>query len=270
MIEAIKAIIVGLVQGLTEFLPVSSSGHIIIAQEVLGLNYSEDENLIFVIVLHFATALSTIVIFRKEIADIFVGLFQFKWNNQTQFAFKIILSMIPAALVGLFLEEMVADLLSNLRVVGACLLVTAVLLYFANRAKKTDKDVSFFDALVIGIAQSFAAILPGLSRSGTTISTSILLGVDKAKSASFSFLMVLPLIFGAAAKKILDLSKVESTVAHADISYLPMVLGFFAAFLSGLLACRWMIAFVKKSKLTYFSIYCLLMGLFVLIYSFAK
>lgn len=270
MIEAIKAIIVGLVQGLTEFLPVSSSGHIIIAQNILGLDYNENENLIFVIVLHFATALSTIVIFRKEIKDIFAGLFQFQWNEQTQFALKIIISMIPAALVGLFLEDMVGELLSNLRVVGSCLLVTAVLLYFANKSRSSNKDVSFLNALLIGIAQAFAAIFPGLSRSGTTISSSILLGVDKAKAAGFSFLMVLPLIFGAALKKILDLSKGGASVESMDIHYLPMILGFVAAFFSGLFACKWMIAFVKKSKLTYFAVYCLVVGILVLAYSFLK
>lgn len=267
MAEIIKALIVGIVQGLTEFLPVSSSGHIVIAQEILGLKYSDEDNLLFAIVLHFATALSTIVVFRKDIGQIFRGLFQFKWNKETRFALMVVLSMIPAALVGLFLKDTLEELFSNLRLVGFMLLVTATLLFFADKAKKTGKDITFRDSFVIGIAQAIAALFPGISRSGSTIATSILLGDDKSKAARFSFLMVLPLILGAAAKMYLD-AETDGIASSGQFEVLPLLVGFIAAFVSGLLACRWMIAFVKKAKLTYFSIYCVIVGVFVVVYTF--
>lgn len=269
MTEILKALIVGIVQGLTEFLPVSSSGHIVIAQEILGLKYSDEDNLLFAIVLHFATALSTIVVFRKDIAQIFKGLFQFRQNEEFLFSLKIVLSMIPAALVGLLLKDALEELFSNLRLVGFMLLITAVLLYFADRAKRTGKDVTFKDAFIIGIAQAFAALLPGISRSGSTISTAILLGDDKSKAARFSFLMVLPLILGATAKMYLDANTgPEPSVALGNFNLTALTVGFFAAFISGLLACRWMIAFVKKAKLTFFSVYCCIVGVFVIVYTF--
>lgn len=268
MAEVIKALIVGIVQGLTEFLPVSSSGHIVIAQEILGLKYSDEENLLFAIVLHFATALSTIVVFRKDIGELFRGLFQFKWNEEFRFALKVVLSMIPAALVGVLLKDTLEELFSNLRLVGFMLLVTAILLYFADRAKKTGKDVTFKDAFIIGLSQAVAALFPGISRSGSTISTSILLGNDKSKAARFSFLMVLPLIFGATLKMYLDADGAQTGPSYGQFEFLPLLVGFGAAFLSGLFACRWMIAFVKKAKLTYFSVYCSIVGLFVIIYTF--
>lgn len=270
MTEIIKALIVGIVQGLTEFLPVSSSGHIVIAQEILGLKYSDEDNLLFAIVLHFATALSTIVVFRRDIGGIFKGLFQLKWNEEFRFALMVILSMIPAALVGIFLKDTLEELFSNLRLVGFMLLITAALLYFADRAKKTGKDISFRDASIIGIAQAFAALFPGISRSGSTIATSILLGDDKSKAARFSFLMVLPLILGATLKMYLDADGSQLAPGSGQFELLPLLVGFGAAFLSGLFACRWMIAFVKKAKLTYFSVYCTVVGLFVIIYTFAS
>lgn len=271
MIEIIKALIVGIVQGLTEFLPVSSSGHIVIAQEILGLQFGEEENLLFAIVLHFATALSTVVVFRKDIAQIFKGLFQFKWNEELKFSLKIVLSMIPAALVGVLLKDTLEDLFSNLRLVGFMLLITAILLYFADRARNTGKDVSFKDSFIIGLAQAVAALLPGISRSGSTISTAILLGDDKSKAARFSFLMVLPLILGATAKMYLDATTDSNAAGLWDnFNLMPLLVGFVAAFVSGLLACKWMINFVKKAKLTYFSIYCSIMGLFVVIYTFVS
>ncbi|WP_322969280.1 undecaprenyl-diphosphate phosphatase [Faecalibacter sp. LW9] len=265
--EILKAILVGIVQGLTEFLPVSSSGHIVIAQNLLGLDFGEDENLLFAIVLHFATALSTIVIFRNDIIQIFKGLFQFRWNEEFQFSLKIVLSMIPAALVGVLLKDQLEALFSNLRVVGIMLLITACLLYFADKAKNTAKDISFKDALIIGIAQGFAALLPGLSRSGSTISTSIILGDDKSKAARFSFLMVLPLIFGAIAKMVLDMQDAGG-VSSIDIAPINLVAGFIAAFVAGLMACKWMINIVKKAKLAYFSVYCLIVGAIVIISTF--
>lgn len=267
MSETIKALIIGIVQGLTEFLPVSSSGHIVIAQEILGLENSEQDNLLFAIILHFATALSTIVIFRKDILQIFRGLFQFKWNEEFRFALKIVLSMIPAAIVGVFFKDTLEELFSNLRLVGFMLLVTATLLFIADRAKNTQKDISFKDSFIIGLAQAVAALLPGISRSGTTISTSILLGDDKNKAARFSFLMVLPLILGATVKMYLDMDSSANSSAM-NMEFLPLLVGFLAAFLSGLFACKWMIEFVKKAKLKYFSAYCTVLGLFVIVYTF--
>lgn len=260
MSEIIDAIIVGIVQGLTEFLPVSSSGHIEIAEAILDVN--QEESMMMTIVLHFATALSTVVVYFKDIVRIFKGLFEFKNNEETNFAGKIVLSMIPAALVGFFLEDWVEKLFDGqLLLVGCMLLITAVLLYFADKAKNTDKDVSYKDALIIGIAQAIA-ILPGISRSGATISTSVLLGDDRSKAARFSFLMVIPLIFGAIAKKILDAG---GTLDFGNGQ--ALFAGFFAAFIAGIIACKWMIALVKKAKLTYFAIYCLIVGSLAIIYA---
>lgn len=267
MTEIIKAFIIGIIQGLTEFLPVSSSGHIVIAQEILGLKYSEEENLLFAIVLHFATALSTIVVFRKDIYQILKGLFQFKWNDEFKFSLKIVLSMIPAAIVGVLLKDTLEELFSNLRLVGFMLLITATLLFVADKARNTGKDISYKDSFIIGIAQAFAALLPGISRSGSTISTSILLGNDKSKAARFSFLMVLPLILGATAKMYLDANS-AGTETHFNFEFLPLFVGFLAAFFSGLFACKWMIDFVRKAKLKYFSVYCSIVGIFVIVYTF--
>lgn len=266
MSEIIKAIIVGIVQGLTEFLPVSSSGHIVIAQEILNIHFNEEENLLFAIVLHFATALSTIVIFRKDIFQIFKGLLQFKNNEEFRFSLKIVLSMIPAALVGVLLKDTLEELFSNLLVVGCMLLITACLLFFADKAGNTGKEISYKDSFIIGTAQGFAALLPGLSRSGSTISTSILLGDDKAKAARFSFLMVLPLIFGATAKMFLDANEAGG-LEISSMNIEALLAGFVAAFLAGLIACKWMIELVKKAKLTYFSGYCLVVGFLVIGYT---
>lgn len=261
--DIIDAIILGIVQGLTEFLPVSSSGHLEIGAAILGGNKIPKESMLFTVVLHFATALSTILVFRKDIGEILRGLFQFKWNEETRFSIKIIISMIPAAFVGLFFEEQLEQLFGgNIAFVGFMLLVTAVLLFFADRAKDTQKPVSHFHALIIGISQAIA-ILPGISRSGATISTSVLLGIDKARAARFSFLMVVPLILGKIAKDILDGAL---TYNGDSIGYLSA--GFMAAFISGFFACTWMIQLVKKSKLTYFAIYCTLVGLIAIIYGY--
>lgn len=260
--DILEAIILGIIQGLTEFLPVSSSGHLEIAKAIFGDNSLPQESLTFTVVLHFATALSTIVIFRKEIAEIFKGLFQFKWNEQTEFSLKIIASMIPAVIVGLLFEKQLEAFFSgNLLLVGAMLLVTAVLLLLADKAKNTNKNVSFKDSVIIGISQAIA-MLPGISRSGATISTSVLLGIDREKSARFSFLMVVPLIFGKVAKDILG-----GDINFENSQSIPMLAGFITAFLSGLLACTWMIALVKKSKLSYFSVYCAIVGLIAVGYS---
>jgi undecaprenyl-diphosphatase len=256
------AIILGIIQGLTEFLPVSSSGHLEIFKVILGENSLPEESMLMTVVLHAATALSTIVIFRKDIFDIFKGLFQFKVNDEFIFSVKIVISMIPAAFVGVFFNDQIEYLFSgNLVLVGGMLLITGLLLILADRAKFTGKEVSYKSALIIGISQAIA-ILPGISRSGATISTSVLLGIDREKSARFSFLMVVPLILGKMAK---DIMSGEVNVQSA--SFLPMSVGFLVSFFVGLLACTWMISLVKKSKLTYFAIYCFAVGIMALIYS---
>ncbi len=260
--DIIESIVLGLIQGLTEFLPVSSSGHLEIAKVILGDTSVPQESLTFTVVLHFATALSTLVIFRKEVVEIFKGLFQFKWNEQTQFSLKIIASMIPAVIVGLLFEEhLEAFFGGKILLVGAMLLVTAILLLLADKAKHTAKKVSFTNAIIIGVSQAIA-MLPGISRSGATISTSVLLGVDRTKAARFSFLMVVPLIIGKVAK---DLMSGEINFSSAEVA--PLAAGFIAAFVSGLLACTWMISLVKKSKLSYFAIYCAVVGVIAIAYS---
>lgn len=260
--DVLEAIILGIIQGLTEFLPVSSSGHLELAKAILGDNSVPEESLTFTVILHFATALSTLVVFRLEVAEIFKGLFQFKWNEQTKFCLKIVISMIPAVIVGLLFEEQLESFFGGkILLVGSMLLVTALLLLMADRAKKTDKNVSNANAVIIGISQAIA-MLPGISRSGATISTSVLLGIDRTKAARFSFLMVVPLIFGKIAK---DLIGGDINLQSSEI--VPMGAGFIAAFFAGLLACTWMIALVKKSKLSYFSIYCAVVGVIAIAYA---
>ena len=263
--EVIDAIILGIVQGLTEFLPVSSSGHLELGKAILGDNSLPKESLLFTVVLHFATALSTIVIFRKDILDIIKGILKFEWNEDLQFLSKIVISMIPAVIVGLFFEEQLEALFNgNILLVGIILIITAILLFLADRAKDTNKSVTFSNAFVIGISQAIA-MLPGISRSGATISTSVLLGNDKTKAARFSFLMVVPLIFGKIAKDILG-----GEITYDSANFTTLGIGFIAAFVAGLFACKWMIALVKQSKLTYFSIYCIIVGLIAIIWSFAS
>ncbi|MFV0541445.1 MAG: undecaprenyl-diphosphate phosphatase [Aestuariibaculum sp.] len=260
--DIIDAIILGIIQGLTEFLPVSSSGHLELGKAILGDNMIAEESLLFTVVLHFATALSTIVVFRKDILQLIKGALQFKWNDDLRFIAKIALSMIPAVLVGLFFEEQLEALFgNNILFVGCMLIVTAVLLYFADKAKNTNKSVSFKDAFIIGISQAIA-MLPGISRSGATISTSVLLGNDKTKAARFSFLMVVPLIFGKIAKDILS-----GELSYESQNFTSLSVGFVAAFIAGLFACTWMIALVKKSKLSYFAIYCAIVGVLAIIFS---
>ena len=255
MTETIRAIILGIIQGLTEFLPVSSSGHLEIAKYFLQDQSIAEQSMLMTVVLHFATALSTIVIFRHEVARIFSGLLQFQRNDEFDFSLKIILSMIPAALVGVFFEEQIEQLFDQqLLLVGLMLIVTGILLFLADRARRTIKKVGFGDSLIIGLSQAIA-ILPGISRSGATISTSVLLGIDRERAARFSFLMVVPLIFGKIAKDLLSGEFVFTTEAM-----FPLLVGFIAAFITGLLACAWMIKLVKKSKLYYFSIYCFIVA----------
>ena len=249
----IEAIILGIVQGLTEFLPVSSSGHIEIAKALLGS--SQEQNLLMTIVLHAATALSTIFVFREDIKEIIRGLLQFTWNKEFQFSLKIIISMIPATLIGLFFENEIELLFSGqILFVGCMLIVTGLLLFLADTTKNTNQNVNFFHALIIGVSQAIA-ILPGVSRSGATISTSVLLGIDREKAARFSFLMVVPLILGKMGKDI-----ISGDILIESATLMPLITGFTAAFITGLFACKWMIRLVKKSKLKYFSFYCFLVG----------
>ena len=263
--ETIDAIILGIIQGLTEFLPVSSSGHLELGKAILGDKSVPEESLLFTVVLHFATALSTIVIFRKDILLIIKGLFQFKKNEETLFSMRIIISMIPAVLIGLFFEKQLEQLFGgNILFVGCMLIITAILLWLADKAKDTAKTVSTSNAFIIGIAQAIA-MLPGISRSGATISTSVLLGNDKTKAARFSFLMVIPLIFGKIGKDI-----VSGDLSFSADNSIPLLLGFVAAFISGLFACTWMISLVKKSKLSYFALYCIIVGIIAITYSFIK
>lgn len=260
--DIIDSIILGIIQGLTEFLPVSSSGHLELGKAILGDQSVPEESLLFTVVLHFATALSTIVIFRKDILSILKGVIKMEWNEDMQFISKIALSMLPAVFVGLFFEKELESLFgSNILLVGSMLIVTAILLFLADKAKDTDKKVTFKNAFIIGISQA-VAMLPGISRSGATISTSVLLGNDKTKAARFSFLMVTPLIFGKIAKDILS-----GDLTYEAQNFTSLSLGFLAAFVSGLFACTWMISLVKKSKLSYFAYYCVIVGVIAIIYS---
>lgn len=259
----LEAIILGIVQGLTEFLPVSSSGHLELAKVIFGDNSIPKESLTFTVVLHFATALSTLVIFRKDMIEILKGLMQFKKNEEFLFSSKILISMIPATIIGLmFEEELEAFFNRNVLLVGFMLLITGLLLFLADKAKNTNKNVSNANAFIIGISQA-VAMLPGISRSGATISTSVLLGVDRTKAARFSFLMVVPLILGKVAKDFLG-----GQISFQDENFGIMAAGFIASFFSGLLACNWMISLVKNSKLFYFSFYCFIVGTIAIAYAY--
>lgn len=259
----LQALLLGLVQGLTEFLPVSSSGHLAIGRELLGVEASED--LVFEVVVHAATVIATIVVFRKQILDLLKGLFKFKYNDETDYICKILVSMIPVFVVGMFFKDWVTGLFSSLLVVGIALMVTALLLFLSDTLKprQTESEarngISWWQALVIGCGQALA-VIPGLSRSGTTISTGLLCGVKREKVAQFSFLMVLIPILGEA---FLDL--VGGDITSSSVGLGPLVVGFIAAFVSGLFACKAMIALVKRAKLKWFALYCALVGLTVII-----
>ena len=255
----IEALILGLVQGLTEFLPVSSSGHLEIGKALFGIH--SEQSLIFTIAVHGATVLSTIVVFRNDIANLFKGLFKIEWNQETQYVSKLIVSMIPVAIVGLFFKDFVESFFhGNVVFVGFMLIITATLLTLTFYAKSKNKEISFLHAFIIGIAQA-VAVLPGISRSGSTIAIGLLLGNKKNKIAEFSFLMVVVPILG---ENFLDLIK-GNFVSNASVGTLPIVVGFIAAFISGLFACRWMIEIVKKGKLIYFAIYCVIIGLLAIL-----
>jgi len=257
-----EALILGIIQGLTEFLPVSSSGHLELAKFILGDTSLPEESLLMTIVLHGATAISTLVVFRKDVAEILTGLFRFKWNEETRFTLKIVISMIPAGLVGVLLEDEIEGLFGGqIMLVGSMLLVTAILLLFADLAKTTYKNVGYLHAIIIGIAQA-VAIMPGISRSGATISTSVLLKIDRSKAARFSFLMVVPLILGAMAKDLMS-----GSVTYHSGQVIPLIVGFAAAFITGILACTWMIELVKKARLSWFAAYCFVIGCIAIIYA---
>ena len=253
----LQALVLGIIQGLTEYLPVSSSGHLAIGSYLFGID--GEENLVFTVLVHVATVMSTFVVLWKEIDWILKGLFKFKMNDETKYFLNIVVSMIPIGIVGVFFKDTVEEIFgSGLLIVGCCLLLTAVLLTFSYYAKPRQREnISMKDAFIIGLAQA-CAVLPGLSRSGSTIATGLLLGNKKEKLAQFSFLMVIPPILGEALLDVLKAAKGEE--AFGDISVLPLVVGFIAAFVSGCLACKWMINIVKKGKLIYFGIYCAIAG----------
>lgn len=257
--------ILGLVQGLTEFLPVSSSGHLTIGQELLGLNTSAADNLLFDIVVHAATVLSTIVVLWSEISRLFVGTFGTpKWNPEKEYVAKIFLSMVPVFIIGMFFKDQVEGIFgSGLLIVGICLIVTALLLGFAYYAKpRTKENITWLDSFIIGIGQA-VAVLPGLSRSGTTIATGLLLGDRKEQVAQFSFIMVLIPVLGQALLSALDIAKDPATIAGIGVA--PVIVGFISAFVAGAFACKFMIELVKRGKLIWFSAYCLIVGLIVII-----
>ncbi len=259
--ELLKAILLGIVQGLTEFLPVSSSGHLTIAQFILGDNFNAEENLMMTIVLHFGTALATIVVLRKEINTL-IGQFVKRDNEGIGFATKIFISMLPAGFIGYFFQDQLSQLFNEqLLLVAICLIITGFLLYIADRVPNRKKNISLWGALLIGIAQA-VALLPGISRSGATISSSVIMGIDREQSANFSFLMVLPLIFLKIGDDVLNMrySELDSTM----LMYL--LAGLISSFLTGVLACRWMIKIVKNGKLHYFSYYTWAVGLFAILY----
>ena len=255
--EWFEALILGLIQGLTEYLPVSSSGHLAIGSALFDIK--GEDNLAFTIVVHVATVFSTLVILWKEIDWIFRGLFKFEMNAETRYVINILISMIPIGIVGVFFKDYVEAIFgSGLLIVGCCLLVTALLLTFSYYAKpRLKENISMKDAFIIGLAQA-CAVLPGLSRSGSTIATGLLLGDNKAKLAQFSFLMVIPPILGEALLDGMKMMKGEAVAG--DIPALSLIVGFIAAFVSGCLACKWMSNIVKKGKLIYFAIYCAIAG----------
>lgn len=261
-----EALILGFIQGLTEFLPVSSSGHLEIGQALLGT--AGEENLTFAIVVHTATVLSTLVILWKEVAQLFRGTFTTaKWNEEKNYVAMILVSMIPVFIVGMFFKDKVENLFGHgLLLVGVCLCITALLLYLSEwlckRRADGDHEVGYKDAMIIGCAQA-VAVLPGLSRSGTTIATGLLCGVKKESVTKFSFLMVLIPVLGEAFLELLDILKGEVT---STLGIVPMIVGFLAAFLTGCFACRFMIDIVRRQKLIYFAVYCLCAGVFAIVY----
>lgn len=267
----LEALILGIVQGLTEFLPVSSSGHLTILSNLFGLE--GESNLTMIVALHVATVLSTLFILWKEVVWIFKDLFtKQSWksysglNEGTKYAVNILISMIPVGIVGFFFKDTVEEIFgSGLLIVGIMLLVTAALLAFSYYAKPRQREtISPLHAFIIGIGQA-VAVLPGLSRSGTTIATGLLLGNKKEKMAQFSFLMVIPPVLGEALLDTMDVVEQGFSTAMSGISLGTMIVGFLAAFVTGCLACKWMINVVKKGKLIWFAVYCVIVGLLAIV-----
>ena len=257
----LKSLLLGIIQGLTEFLPVSSSGHLEIGKVLLGVN--TEQNLLFTVLVHGATVLSTIVVFNKELLIIIRGLFSFKWNEETKYSIKIIISMIPVGIVGVFFKDYVESFFTgNLVLVGIMLIVTSILLAVTYYSKVKKRSITYFDSLIIGMSQAFA-VIPGISRAGATIATSLLLGNKKEEAAKFSFLMVILPIIGA---NTVELLSTDITINNS-VNISSLVIGFVAAFITGLIACKWMINIVKKGKLTYFAAYCFLVGIGSIIYA---
>lgn len=258
----IEAFILGLVQGLTEFLPVSSSGHLEIGKAILQIEARD--NLTFSIVVHGATVLSILVIFYKDLRDLLIKAFRFEYNESTSYLLKILLSMVPVGIVGIFFKDQVeAMFTSNLLLVGSMLLVTAALLIITNFVPSGSRKITYLDALIIGIAQAIA-VLPGISRSGATISTALMRGNNRDEAARFSFLMVILPILAA---NFLDLKDLDPS-AGGSVGWVPLLVGFIAAFISGLIACKWMLSIVRKGKLLYFGIYCLVIGCIAIVAGF--
>lgn len=265
MNETLKALLIGIVQGLTEFLPVSSSGHIELGQAILG--FEVENEVAFSIIVHFATVLSTIIIFRKDILNLLKSLFQFKWNEETKFISYILLSAVPVGLAGvLFKDEIEQMFTGKLLLVGCMLIVTSILLYSTTIIKPKQGKLTFGKAFLIGIAQAIA-IFPGISRSGATISTALNLGINREQAARFSFLMVLLPIIGASLLEVKDIFSGEAGHAATQFETMPLIAGFIGAFISGLLACNWMLNIVKKGKIQYFAYYCLIVGLITIFVS---
>lgn len=254
-----EALILGLIQGLTEFLPVSSSGHLEIGNAILGIK--AEENLTFTIVVHGATVLSILVVFFGDLKKLLTESLAFKYNESTAYLLKIVVSMVPVALVGVFFKDEVEALFTgNIVFVGSMLLVTASLLILSHFIRTGEKKIGYLHAIIIGIAQALA-VVPGISRSGATITTALFLGNKREEAARFSFLMViLPII----AANFLDLMGRDADVA-GSIGALPLIIGFLAAFISGLLACRWMLSIVRKGKLLYFGLYCIVIGIIAIL-----
>ena len=274
--DTIQALILGIVQGLTEYLPVSSSGHLEICREILGINLPSENILSFDVALHAATVLSTIVVLWKEFMPLCRSFFTFRRDDNFYYVCKILVSCIPVAIVGFLFKDVVESFFGgSLTVVGICLTITAALLafsyFFRTRPLRPNpafqpREISWLDAFIIGIAQAIA-VLPGLSRSGSTIATGIILGNKSEKVASFSFFMVIIPILGEA---MLDLKKIiapsADAVAQAAVGTVPMIVGFLASFIVGCAACKWMISIVKRGKLIWFAIYCLIVGLLCILW----
>ena len=260
--SALETLVLGIVQGLTEFLPVSSSGHLELVKSIFGSDYEQRQGLLVTITLHAATAFSTLFVFRKDIALILGDLLHFKKGDSLNFSVKILVSMIPAVIIGLFFENFVASLFDGkIAIVGAMLMITALLLILADRVKENNKKLNYTNAFYIGVIQAIA-IIPGISRSGATIALAVLLKIDRDKAARFSFLMVIPLILGSMAKSIMD-----GDLSQESTALFPLLIGFVSAFITGVFACRWMVTLVKKSQLKSFSIYCVAVGVIAILFS---